>query len=201
MSNACYPFDCNKQGTWSTCLHACLISTHCPDGYPKSLTDMTFYLQSLWRWCMLPPFPDFSLYPASWILSCCHSTLTSLSSSISRCHQYTSLNFQCIVLCYWFQLVWSSGTAADHQHTHGIQHCAFYIYCPEARYREWKGLVPGLIPMEHHMIVWLDLILHGFGLHWSLHIETYLSGNCVASSTWSLLPIICISACLIAGNV
>ena len=81
------------------------------------------------------PFPDFSLWPASWILSCCVSALTSSSPSISWCHQYTSLDFQCIVLCYWFQLVWSSDTPPDHQHTHDTQYCVFYIYCPEERYR------------------------------------------------------------------
>ena len=129
------------------------------------------------------------------LLSFCHSTLTSSSSSISRCHQNTSLDFQCTVLCYRFQLVWTLHTPADHQHTHGTQHCVFYIYCPKVRYREWKGLVPGLIPVEQCMIVWLDLILHGRGLHQSPLFETHLLGNCVASLTWSHLPWICISAC------
>ena len=184
-------------------LHACLISTHCPDGTPDLWLTwhcLCHHLRSLWRWCIPPPFPDFSLFPASWTLSCCHSTLKSSSLSISGCHQYTSLDFQFIVLCYWFQLVWSSGTPADHLHANGTQHCVFYIYHQEVRYREWKGLVPGLMHVEHCMRVWLDPILHGPGLHQSPLFETCLLGNCVVSSTQSHQSQICIPACLIAGN-
>ena len=114
---------------------------------------------SLWRWYMPPPFPDFSLCPASWTLSCCHSTLTSLSSSICRCHWYTSLDFQCIVLCYWFQLVWSSGNSCwSSPYPWYSTLCFVDILSQRWDIESEKDLVPGLIPVEnmHDSVIGFD---------------------------------------------
>ena len=171
----------------------------------RSLTDVIFFISSspwsLWRQCMPLPFPDFSLCPASWTLSCCHFTLTSSSSFISDMSSIHlsrfSLHCSVFLVSTWCEaqvllLIISIPM---------VLNIVFSIYVTQkVRYREWKGSVPGPIPVEHHMIVWLDPILHGLGLHLSPLFETYLLGNCVANSTWSYLPRICISACLMAGN-